>query len=40
MIKTLKNTRKYAEGRGLPIEIKTKKDVENIKKLVEIKISN
>ena len=40
MIETLKNARKYAEGRGLPIEVKSGADVENIKKLVEIKINN
>ncbi len=40
LIKTLKNARKYAEGRGLQIDIKGPADVENIKKLVEIKINN
>jgi hypothetical protein len=40
MIETLKNVRKYAEGRGLPIEVKSDADVENIKKLVKIKINN
>ncbi len=40
LIKTLKNARKYAEGRGLQIEVKTAADVENIKKLVAIKLDN
>ena len=37
---TLKNARKYAEGRGLQIEVKNSDDVENIKTLVRIKINN
>jgi hypothetical protein len=41
LIKTeLKNARKYAEGRGLRIDVKSAKDVKNIHKLVEIKIKN
>jgi len=36
----LKNARKYAEGRGLRIDVKSAKDVENIRKLVEIKVKN
>jgi len=36
----LKNARKYAEGRGLRIDVKSARDVENIRKLVEIKIKN
>ena len=40
LIKTLKNARKYAEGRGLQIEVNGIDDVENIKKLVEIKVNN
>ena len=36
----LRNARKYAEGRGLRIEVKSAKDVENIQKLVEIKVKN
>ena len=40
-IKTeLKNARKYAEGRGLRIDVKSAKDVKNIKKLIEIKVKN
>ncbi|MHC4489085.1 MAG: DUF3788 domain-containing protein [Planctomycetota bacterium] len=40
LITTLKNARKYAEGRGLKIDVKRSTDVEHIKKLVEIKINN
>jgi len=36
----LKNARKYAEGRGIRIEVKSSKDVENIQKLIEIKVKN
>jgi hypothetical protein len=40
IVDTLKNARKYAEGRGIQIEVKTPLDVENVKKLVDIKIKN
>ncbi len=36
----LKNARKYAEGRGIRIDVKSAKDVKNIRKLVEIKVKN
>lgn len=36
----LRNAKKYAEGRGLPLDVKTRKDVENVKKLVRIKLKN
>ncbi len=36
----LRNARKYAEGRGLRIDVESAKDVENIRKLVEIKVKN
>ncbi len=36
----LKNARKYMEGRGISIEVRTIEDVEIVKKLVEIKINN
>lgn len=36
----LKQARKYAEGRGIRIEVKSQKDVEYIKKLIDIKVSN
>ncbi|MHC4328327.1 MAG: DUF3788 domain-containing protein [Planctomycetota bacterium] len=40
LITTLKNARKYAEGRGLQIDVKGPVNVENVKKLVEIKVNN
>jgi hypothetical protein len=40
LISELKNSRIYAEGRGLRIDVKSSSDVENIKKLVEIKVNN
>jgi hypothetical protein len=40
LIACLKNARKYAEGRGLQIEVKSSDDVENIKTLVQIKVNN
>jgi hypothetical protein len=40
LIEELVNAKKYAEGRGLRIEVRTKKDVANVKKLVEMKIKN
>ena len=40
LIKTLKSARKYAEGRGLQIQVKGSEDVENIKKLVQVKVDN
>lgn len=36
----LHNAKKYAEGRGIRIEVKSKKAVENIKKLIDIKVNN
>jgi hypothetical protein len=36
----LRNARKYAEGRGIRIEVKLRKDVENVKKLIDIKVAN
>ena len=40
LIDELVNAKKYAEGRGLRIEVRSRKDVEQIKKLINIKISN
>jgi len=40
LITELKDARKYAEGRGLRIDVKNSADVENIIKLVEIKVNN
>ena len=40
LIEELKNAKKYMEGRGLSIEMKSKKQVDIIKKLVRIKVEN
>ncbi len=40
LVTALKDARKYAEGRGLQIEVKNSADIEHIKKLVEIKVNN
>jgi hypothetical protein len=40
IIKTLKEARKYMEGRGIQIVVKELEDVNNLKKLVEIKVNN
>ena len=40
LVTRLKNARKYAEGRGLQIDVESSTDVEHIKKLVEIKVNN
>jgi hypothetical protein len=40
LITELKNARKYAEGRGLRIDVKNSADVKHVKKLVEIKVNN
>jgi len=40
LVTELKNARKYAEGRGLRIDVKNSADVEHVKRLVEIKINN
>jgi hypothetical protein len=37
---TLRNARKYTEGRGLPIDVRLPEDVDNVKQLVSIKIEN
>ncbi len=37
---TLRNAKKYMEGRGLSIEVKNGQDIENIKKFIEIKVNN
>jgi len=36
----IKSARKYVEGRGIRIEVKQPHDIENIKKLTEIKMAN
>jgi signal transduction histidine kinase len=40
IIDELRNARKYAEGRGIRIDVKSADDVENVLKLVDIKISH
>jgi len=40
LIETLMNAKKYAEGRGLQIDIKNQKYMDDIKKLIQIKIEN
>ena len=39
LITELINAKKYAEGRGLPINVKNRKHIADIKKLIEIKIN-
>ena len=40
LITELKDARKYAEGRGLRIDVKNSAGVENVKKLVKINVNN
>jgi hypothetical protein len=40
MIEEVTNAKKYAEGRGLRVEVKTRRDVESVKKLISIKVMN
>ena len=40
IIESLRKARKYAEGRGIQIDVKSMKDVKNIIKLVAIKVDN
>ncbi len=40
LITALKNARKYAEGRGLQIDVKRSADIEHVKVLVEVKVNN
>ena len=40
MIEEVKNAKKYTEGRGLRVEVKTHRDVESVKKLIAIKVMN
>ena len=40
ILEAIRTARPYAEGRGVRVEVKRKADVENIKKLVEIKMAN
>jgi len=40
LIGTLKSARKYAEGRGIRVDIRAPNDVEIVKKLIDIKVQN
>lgn len=40
IIKTLKEAKKYAEGRGLQVPVKNQDDLEVVKTLIRIKIEN
>jgi hypothetical protein len=40
MIEELRKARKYAEGRGLRLEIRKRSDVEHVKKLLAVKVMN
>ena len=40
VLTTIDSARKYAEGRGIRIEVRTKKDLDNVKKLAVIKMAN
>ena len=40
LIEEVTNAKKYAEGRGLRIDVKTRRDVESVKKLIAIKVTN
>lgn len=40
IIDKIKKAKKYAEGRGFRIEVKSRKNIENLKSLVRIKILN
>ena len=37
---TLRNARKYMEGRGLSVELRRSEDAEIVKKLIRIKVEN
>ncbi|MBA4405838.1 hypothetical protein C0389_01050 [bacterium] len=40
IIDEIQNTKKYAEGRGLRIDVKNKTDLEIVKRLLQIKVMN
>jgi hypothetical protein len=40
VLNIIDGARKYAEGRGVRLEVRTKKDMENIKRLAAIKMAN
>lgn len=40
ILNMIRSARKYAEGRGFRFEVRGQEDVENVKKLIEIKMAN
>jgi hypothetical protein len=40
VLSTIDGARKYVEGRGVRIEVKTKKDLDSVKKLAAVKMAN
>ena len=40
VLAVIDNAKKYAEGRGVRLEVRSAKDVKNIEKLAQIKIAN
>jgi hypothetical protein len=40
LIEEVRAAKKYAEGRGLRIEVRTRRDVEHIKKLIAVKVAS
>ncbi len=40
MIEELLHAKKYAEGRGLRVEVRTARDVEHVKTLIAVKVEN
>ena len=40
ILERLDKAKKYVEGRGISIEVKSKKDLSNVEKLAEIKMAN
>ena len=39
LVEDIAGAKKYAEGRGLRIEVKTRRDVEHVKKLLAVKVA-
>jgi hypothetical protein len=40
VLSIIDSARKYAEGRGVRLEVRSKRDLENIKELAAIKMAN
>jgi hypothetical protein len=40
VLKTIDNARKYAEGRGVRLEVRSAEDIRNVEKLAAIKMAN